>query len=121
MKLFFTVLLILAAVASGCTTRSQAKADARMAYLAGQKDAYASMARSQRTSIVVIGQVQNREIPWTDGMTLAQAIVAANYTGHGNPTEIILLRRGESASIDPADLLRGHDVPLEPGDTITLR
>jgi hypothetical protein len=121
MKLFFTALLILAAIESGCTTRSQAKADARAAYLAGQKDAYASMARSQRTSIVVIGPVQNREILWTDGLTLAQAIVAANYTGHGNPTEIILLRRGESASVDPTDLLRGHDVPLEPGDTITLR
>jgi len=121
MKLFFTALLVLTAVASGCTTRSKAKADEQAAYLAGQRDALASLARSQRTSIVVIGQVQNREIPWTDGMTLAQAIVAADYSAHGNPTEIILLRRGESASIDPADLLRGHDVPLEPGDTITLR
>jgi hypothetical protein len=61
------------------------------------------------------------KIPWTDGLTLAQAIVAANYSAHGNPKEIILLRRDESASIDPSDLLRGHDVPLEPGDTITLR
>ena len=69
MKLFFTALLILAAVASGCTTRSQAKADARAAYLAGQKDAYDSMARSQRTSIVVIGSVQNREIPWAERAT----------------------------------------------------
>ena len=121
MKLFFTALLILAAVASGCTTRSQAKADAQAAYLAGQRDAFASMARSQRTSIIVIGPVQNREIPWADGLTLAQAIVAADYSAHGNPKEIILLRRGESAGIDPTDLLRGHDVPLEPGDTITLR
>lgn len=121
MKLFVAALLILAAVASGCITRSQAKADAQAAYLAGQRDTLASLARSQNTSIVVIGPVQNREIPWTDGMTLAQAIVAANYSAPGSPKEIILLRRGESASIDPTDLLGGHDVPLEPGDTITLR
>jgi hypothetical protein len=79
------------------------------------------MARSQRTSIIVIGPVQNREIPWADGLTMAQAIVAANYSAHGNPKEIILLCRGESAGIDPTDLLRVHNVPLEPGDTITLR
>jgi hypothetical protein len=114
-------LLILATAASGCTTHSKAKADAQTAYLAGQRDALASMVRAQSTSIVVIGPVQNREIPWTDGLTLAQAIVAANYSAPGSPKEIILLRRGESASIDPTDLLGGHDVPLEPGDTITLR
>lgn len=121
MKLFIAALLILAVVASGCTTGSKAKADAQAAYLAGQRDAYAGMAESQRTDIIVIGPVQNREIPWTDGLTLAQAIVAANYSATGSPKEIVLLRRGESASIDPADLLGGHNVPLEPGDTITLR
>jgi hypothetical protein len=55
-----------------------------------------------------------------EGLTLAQAIATANYTARGNPQEILLLRRGENASIDPRDLLNGHDVPLEPGDTITL-
>jgi hypothetical protein len=121
MKLFFTALLILAVVTGGCTTRSQTKAGEQAAYLAGQRDAFAAVAGSQRTSIIVIGPVQNREIPWTDGLTLSQAIVAANYNPPGNPTQIILLRRGESTGIDPADLLSGHDVPLEPGDTITLR
>ena len=55
-----------------------------------------------------------------EGLTLAQAVATANYMARGNPQEIILLRRGESATIDPSDLLNGHDVPLEPGDTITL-
>ena len=59
-------------------------------------------------------------MPWVEGLTLAQAIATATYTAHGNPKEIILLRRGESATIDPKDLLNGRDVPLEPGDTITL-
>jgi hypothetical protein len=120
-KLFFAALLISVVTTSGCVTRSQAEADEHEAYLDGQRDAFASVAEANRTSIMVIGQVQNREIPWKDGMTLAQAIVAANYVSNFNPREIILLRRGKSISIDPKELLRGHDVPLEPGDTITLR
>jgi hypothetical protein len=30
-------------------------------------------------------------------------------------------RQGKQASIDSKDLLNGHVVPLEPGDTITIR
>jgi hypothetical protein len=115
---FFAVALLFAFASSGCMTRSQSQSDVRAAYLAGQRDAYAAM---QRTSIVVIGQVQNPEVQWTEGLTLAQTIVAANYTGHGNPKEIFLMRQGETTQIDPNDLLHGHDAPLQPGDTITLR
>jgi hypothetical protein len=118
MKLFFTAILTLAIGSGGCITRSQSQADVRAAYLAGQRDAYAAM---QRTSVVVIGQVQNPEVQWTEGLTLAQAILAADYTGHGNPKEIILTRRGETTPIDPKNLLRGNDTPLQPGDTITIR
>jgi hypothetical protein len=116
-----SALLLLSLAAGGCVTRTKDSADARAAYLAGQKDAFASIASVQRISIRVIGPVQNPEVSWVEGLTLAQAIATANYTAHGNPKEIILLRRGESAMIDPRDLLNGHDVPLEPGDTITLQ
>ena len=118
MKLFFVAILTLAVGSGGCTTHSPSQADVRAAYLAGQRDAYAAM---RRTSVAVIGQVQNPEVQWTDGLTLAQVIVAANYTGHGNPKEISLTRQGETTPIDPKDLLRGNDVPLQPGDTITIR
>jgi hypothetical protein len=119
MKAFF-VLLLLALATGGCVSKSTAQAQARAAYAAGQRDAYAHIAATQRTSVKVFGPVQNPEVPWVEGLTLAQAIATANYTDRGNPTEILLLRRGESATIDPRDLLNGHDVPLEPGDTITL-
>lgn len=119
MKLFVVVLL-LAFAGGGCMTRSQSQTDVQAAYLAGQRDAYARIAALQRTSVIVIGPVQNPEVQWTEGLTLAQAIVAANYTGHGNPKGIILTRQGETTVIDPKDLLHGHDVPLQPGDTITL-
>jgi hypothetical protein len=114
-------ILFLALFAGGCTTRSAANANARTAYIAGQRDALAGVVAAQRTSVVVNGPVQNPEIQWTDGLTLAQAIAAANYTARGTPSEIILTRHGESASISPRDLLRGADVPLEPGDVIELR
>jgi hypothetical protein len=115
------ILLILSLLAGGCVTKSQSQADAHAAYMAGQRDAYAAIAASQRTSITVNGQVQSHDVPWVEGLTLAQAIATADYIGSVGPKEIILLRRGESATITPRDLLNGHDVPLEPGDTITLR
>jgi hypothetical protein len=65
--------------------------------------------------------VQNPEVAWTNGLTLAQAIIEANYTGSGNPREIILTRQGQTSRIVPRDLLHGHDVPLQPGDTITIQ
>lgn len=120
MKTLIALLLLTLAV-SGCVTKSKARADARAAYIAGQKDALATIAAAQRTGIKVFGPVQNSEVPWVEGLTLAQAIATATYTAHGNPKEILLLRRGESATIALKDLLNGHDVPLEPGDTITLR
>ena len=112
--------LIMAAL-GGCTTKSKADLQAQQAYLAGQQAAIARMGGMQRTDIVVVGPVQKPEIQWTNGLTLAQAIVEAGYNGFGSPKEIILTRRGETASISPQDLLNGHDVPLEPGDTITIR
>lgn len=118
---FFVVVLFLAFAGGGCTTRSRPQTDVQAAYMAGQRDAYARIAALQRTSVVVIGPVQNPEVQWTEGLTLAQAILAANCTGPGNPKEIILTRQGETTRIDPKDLLRGNDTPLQPGDTITIR
>ena len=105
----------------GCVSKSKVQAEVRAAYMAGQRDAFASIAANQRPVVKIIGQVQNSQVPWTEGLTLAQAIATANYTGRDHPREILLLRQGESATISPDDLLNGHDVPLEPGDTITLR
>ena len=121
MRLFPIAILILAVGSSGCITRSQSRAEAEAAYQAGQRDAYARITALQRTSVVVIGPVQKPEVQWTEGLTLAQAILAANYTGHGNPKGISLIRQGETTRIDPKDLLRGNDLPLQPGDTIMIR
>jgi hypothetical protein len=103
----------------GCVTKSQANAQVQAAYLAGQQAAFASIAQGQ--GVVIVGPVQYPNIPWVEGLTLSQAIATANYTGRHNPKEITITRQGEQASINPKDLLNGHVVPLEPGDTITIR
>jgi hypothetical protein len=112
--------LLLALVAAGCVTRSQARAQARAAYLAGQNDALVKMA-GQGQGIVIVGPVEHPNVPWVEGLTLSQAIATANYTGRHNPKGITITRQGEQAGINPKDLLNGHVVPLEPGDTITIR
>ena len=118
MKLFAAV-LILALAAAGCVSKSTEIARARAAYLAGQSAA-ARDAETQ-TNIIVLGDVQNHQVPWTDGMTLARAIVAANYGGLHAPHQIILQRQGQQAEIDPKALLRGGTVQLEPGDVIIVQ
>ena len=113
--------LLIATSFCGCVTRSQAQAQAQAAYLAGQNAAFASLAADQRTSVFIVGPVQKSEVPWVVGLTLTQAIATANYLGRYNPKEITITRQGEQASINPRDLLNGHIVPLEAGDTITIR
>lgn len=119
---FFGVILLLALAVSGCTTRSKANAQAQMAFLAGQNaELRQQQQREQTLSVTVIGRVQNPQVAWVEGLTLAQAIATANYLDSQDPKEIIITRQGESASVDPKVLLRGVVVPLEAGDIITLR
>ncbi len=104
----------------GCVTKSQARAQAQTAYLAGQRDALAKMAGPEQ-GIVIVGPVEHPNVPWVEGLTLSQAIATANYTSRHSPKGITITRQGEQASIHPKDLLNGRVVPLEPGDTITIR
>src|SRR5260221_8335889 len=78
-----TVIILVAMTLTGCVTKSKAKADAREAFIAGQQQAMA-MARLQQAqgpTVTVVGQGRNKIIPWTQDLTLAQAIVNAGYFG----------------------------------------
>ncbi len=120
MKKLLNCFLLLLVAASGCTTRSSARAKSQAAYNAGRAAAYQQVLEEQRTSIRVIGNARNPEIPWADGMTLMQALVQAECTDSRNPREIILIRHHQPTPVNMKALLRGEDVPLEPGDTIEL-
>jgi hypothetical protein len=115
------LVLLLALPLFGCTTKSGAKAQSQAAFAAGQQQAFARMREAQRTSILVIGPVRNREIPWTDGLTLAQVIASADYTDPHDPKDIFINRQRERLYVDPKALLRGKDLPMEPGDTVEIR
>jgi len=112
-------LLVLALAATGCETKSKAGAQARAAYMAGQQAAYQSLGGAI-IDVVVLGNVQKHEVPWVEGLTLAQALATANYLGSQDPQSIILKRNSVETQIDPKQLLNGHDVPLQAGDIISV-
>jgi protein involved in polysaccharide export with SLBB domain len=115
-------MLIFALAAAGCTTKSSARMKAQNAFLAGQHTALQQQAQAaaQGTGVTIIGAVQNPQVPWVEGLTLAQAIATANYLDSKEPEEIILTRQGESATLPPNILLSGAVVPLKPGDVVEI-
>jgi hypothetical protein len=116
----WTLSLSAAALLAGCTTKSGAQARAQQAYLAGQNAALRQQQAAQFSGVTIVGPVQNSQVPWVAGLTLAQAIATANYLDSHEPGEIVITRQGESAKLDPKILLRGAQVPLEPGDVIEI-
>jgi hypothetical protein len=115
-------LLAVLLATAGCVTKSKAQADARAAYLAGQQEAMRHMqVTAPAQMITVMGPVRQSTIPWTKEMTLIKAIVAAQYVGSSDPTEIVIVRNGQGTLVDVQNVLKGQDVPLEPGDLVNLK
>jgi hypothetical protein len=117
---FLAVILLFALATAGCTTRSKSRAAAQNAYLAGQNAALRQQAAAHASGVTIVGPVQNPQVPWVAGLTLAQAVATANYLDPDEPKVIIITRQGESAALDPQDLLNGAAIPLEPGDTVEI-
>ncbi len=113
----------LAFLLSGCVSKSKADAQARLAYLAGQRDAMMQIQRQgPRGSVVAfIGPLNNPVVSWSEGMMLSQAIVKAVYNHPTDPTNIVIHRNGQDIPVNPGQLLSGQDVPLQPGDVIEIR
>jgi hypothetical protein len=122
-KFIFALALSLpvAALISGCSTNSVAQAKEQQAFLAGQNAELRQQQAAQFFGVTIVGPVQNPQVPWVAGLTLAQAIATANYLDSREPGQIIITRQGESAKLDPNVLLNGVAVPLESGDVIELR
>jgi len=113
-------LSILLSSLSGRTTKSQAKAQARDAFVAGEQAALARVAQTHKPMVSFIGPVKNPTIPWTHELTLAKAILAAGYLGSSEPTQIMIVRNAQAIPIDPKRLLSGEDIPLASGDLIQI-
>jgi hypothetical protein len=115
------VILLLALAVISCTTKSKSQLQAQRAYLAGQNAALKQQLAQQAAGVTIIGAVQNSQVPWVAGLTLAQAVATANYIGAHEPKGIIITRQGESAALEVQDLFNGANIPLEVGDVVELR
>ena len=115
-------LLLITIALSGCVSKSKADARARAAFMAGQQQAMVRMQQiqGQGASVTVNGEVRNRVVPWTEGLTLAKAVLAADYYGTKDPGQIIIVHNGIATQVDPRQLLSGVDIPLQPGDIVQL-
>lgn len=122
----FVALVLVLALAlgwSGCVSKSKADAQAHAAFVAGEQQAMERMrqAQVQGPTVTFVGPVRNAQVPWTAELTLAKAIVAADYFATKDPSEITIRRGGEEIRVDPKTLLGGEDVPLQPRDIVELK
>lgn len=121
MKMLMLILgVALMMATAGCVSKSKAEAQAREAYILGQKQGALQGATVRRSSVRVIGPVENAEVTWEEGMTLARAIAAANYRDTRDPQTIFINRENARIPFDPKDLLAGKDFELQPGDLIEI-
>ncbi len=122
MRQWLIVLLGLALGVSGCTTTSKARREAQAAFEAGQRQAQEARQTQQGPVVYFRGPVRKSVVPWTEDLTLAKALLQAEYTGLWDPHLITLTRQGETFRIDPKRLLNGQDdVPLKPDDLVEVQ
>lgn len=112
------LLVLSLATFTGCVTKAKAQAQARAAYLAGQKDAYKTL--GAQLKVVVLGDVQRHVVPWVAGLTLTQAIATANYQGLHDPKDILIESNGVTTHVTPKELLTGQSPILQPGDVVSV-
>jgi hypothetical protein len=105
---------------AGCANKSEIQRQKEAAFQAGQQQALRQLYEARFPVITVIGPVRNAKLDCTPDLTLARAIVAAEYQGVGNPREIILHHGSEETHINPKELLTGKDWPVAGGDRIEI-
>jgi hypothetical protein len=118
----FGAVLLCSLALTSCVSKSKAEAQARAAFLAGQQQGTMMNRQKQLQgpTVTVLGEVRNALVTWTADLTLAKAVVAAQYYGRTDPARITIQREGKEIHCDPRDLLGGKDVQLEPNDVIEL-
>ena len=121
MKRLLLALLWFGLAASGCTTKAKARAHARAAFTAWEQQLAAGNVVQPAQSVKIVGEVRHPVVEWTEGLTLARAIVTAEYVGLNSPFSITITRGGEVISVNPQYLLQGRTDPeLEPGDVVEI-
>ena len=126
MKILRAIILPLALVAAGCTTKSASRERAQTAFYRGQAAALADQLAAKAppktppNTVAIIGPVKVSALKWTPDLTLVKTIVAAEYIPEGEPGQIVIVRNGIQIPVSAAQLLNGDDVPMQPGDVVEL-
>ena len=132
---FIFVTLVMALLACGCVGRKARKqAQMRRAYAAGVQAAQTQMQQAQRPQsmsqpapstsdpqVRILGSVKNPVLTWSEGLTLARALVLAEYEKSSVPTVITIFRNNQPLQVDPQRVLEGQDYPLFPGDIVYIQ
>lgn len=116
------VMLLAAALAAGagCGGSSRRQAEHDRAFAAGMEHARQQM-QAQQAVVSFRGPVKHPVVPWSEGLTLTQALLQAEVTTLSTPRNFLLIRRGQVFQINPRRLLQGQeDVTLEPGDVVEV-
>ena len=113
------LLLMASVLVAGCTSKSKSRANAQKAFRAGQAQATMA-AEARQKNISFTGPVLNPIVTWTEGLTLAEAIVAARWSGLADPRLVIFTRAGERVELTPNESVAAAQLPLEPGDAVEL-
>lgn len=107
-------------LACGCVSESASDTRAREAFQRGRNSVI--QLAPVPVTVTVVGPVKHRNLLWADGLTLARAIIAAEYLVEKEPGVIFLTRGGQTMSFSAAQLLSGDEGPLlKPGDVIEIR
>src|SRR6266436_5511699 len=102
-------LLVALLVVSGCASKAKEKAREHAAFVAGREEVLTRLQQARDTNVTVMGPVRNPVVPWTEDLTLAKALVTAEYQSPRTPRQIIILRAGQAIPVDPNQLLSGED------------
>jgi hypothetical protein len=113
--------VVLAVLSAGCVSAGRAKREQAAAYEVGRQQAQQERER-QPPSVTFVGDIRQPTVPWIEGMTLAQALLAAQYSALWDPHRITIRRQGQAYAVHVRRFLAGEENPvLLPGDIIEIR
>jgi len=131
---YFSLTFLVVLMTCGCAGKTKKQAEFRRAYAAGVQAAQAQMQQSQNSQSIpqpmqsttdpqvrILGSVRNPVLMWSEGLTLARALVAAEYEKPTPPVAITIYRNNLPLHIDPQRVLQGEDYPLFPGDIVYIQ
>jgi len=131
---FIALTLATVLTTSGCGGKAKKQAEFRRAYSAGVQAAQAQIRQGQMQQsmsqpvpstsdpqIRILGSVRNPALTWSEGLTLARALVLAEYEKSTAPASITIFRNNQPLQIDVQRVLQGEDYPLFPGDIVYIQ